>query len=73
MYLREVGRSIVAVHGVLLHVPVTANVVQSSAGLPWHHSDPFDRLLVAQAIELGLHLVTRDAVFSTYGVSVIDA
>ena len=56
-----------------LHVAVTATVAQTSARLPWHHSDPFDRLLIAQALELGLHVVTRDAVFRAYGVAVIDA
>ncbi len=56
-----------------LHVAVTATVAQESARLPWHHNDPFDRLLIAQAMELGLQLVTRDAVFGAYGVPVIVA
>ena len=38
------------------------------ARLPFHHRDPFDRLLVAQAIEEELTLVTADAVFAQYGV-----
>jgi PIN domain nuclease of toxin-antitoxin system len=41
--------------------------------LPWHHRDPFDRLLVAQAAEDGYTLVTRDPVLSAYGVSVLRA
>jgi PIN domain nuclease of toxin-antitoxin system len=41
--------------------------------LPWHHKDPFDRLLIAQALEEGLTIVTRDALFSAYGVSVLAA
>lgn len=41
--------------------------------LPWHHRDPFDRLLVAQALEEGFTVVTRDAVFSAYGVAVLAA
>jgi PIN domain nuclease of toxin-antitoxin system len=36
--------------------------------LPWHHRDPFDRLLVAQALEEELALVSRDPVFAQYGV-----
>ena len=36
--------------------------------LPWHHRDPFDRMLVAQAIEEDLPLVSRDPVFEKYGV-----
>jgi PIN domain nuclease of toxin-antitoxin system len=42
-------------------------------GLPWLHRDPFDRLLVAQALEESYTLVTRDDAFKSYGVSVIEA
>lgn len=38
------------------------------ARLPFHHRDPFDRLLVAQAIEEELAVVTADPVFAQYGV-----
>jgi PIN domain nuclease of toxin-antitoxin system len=41
--------------------------------LPWHHRDPFDRLLVAQALEDGYTIVTRDGVLSAYGVPVLEA
>jgi PIN domain nuclease of toxin-antitoxin system len=40
-------------------------------GLPFHHRDPFDRLLVAQARLEQLPLVTADAVFGRYGVRTI--
>jgi PIN domain nuclease of toxin-antitoxin system len=39
--------------------------------LPWHHRDPFDRLLIAQALEHGYTIVTRDAAFASYGVPVL--
>lgn len=39
--------------------------------LPWHHRDPFDRLLAAQALAEGYPLVTRDRVFRKYGVKVV--
>lgn len=39
--------------------------------LPWHHRDPFDRLLIAQSMTEGLTLVTRDAVLAGYGVTLI--
>ena len=55
-----------------LQIPVTAIVAQASARLPWHHTDPFDRLLVAQAMEHGLRIATRDATFGTYGVAVLE-
>ena len=38
------------------------------ATLPFHHRDPFDRLLVAQALEEELAIVTADPVFTKYGV-----
>lgn len=39
--------------------------------LPMHHRDPFDRLLIAQAKEEGLTLVTRDGAFKAYGVATV--
>ena len=36
--------------------------------LPLHHRDPFDRLLAAQALELGIPIVSRDTIFDRYGV-----
>ncbi len=36
--------------------------------LPWYHRDPFDRLLIAQAIEERLALVSKDAMIENYGV-----
>ena len=40
-------------------------------GLPWHHRDPFDRLLVAQALESGFSIVTHDREFAAYGVPIV--
>lgn len=39
--------------------------------LPWHHRDPFDRLLVAHAIEQGMTLATHDDAITAYDVSVL--
>ncbi|HUP53406.1 MAG TPA: type II toxin-antitoxin system VapC family toxin [Longimicrobiales bacterium] len=41
--------------------------------LPWHHRDPFDRLLVSQALADTLTVVTRDRIFDAYGVRVLRA
>jgi PIN domain nuclease of toxin-antitoxin system len=38
------------------------------ASLPFHHRDPFDRLLAAQALEEQCPVVTADRVFRRYGV-----
>lgn len=39
--------------------------------LPRHHQDPFDRMLIAQAISEPLHLLTHDKNVSLYGESII--
>ena len=39
--------------------------------LPFHHQDPFDRLLVAQALSERLPIVTRDREIRKYGVEVV--
>lgn len=38
------------------------------ASLPAHHPDPFDRILIAQAVEEGMTLLTEDRVFEKYEV-----
>jgi PIN domain nuclease of toxin-antitoxin system len=38
------------------------------ARLPFHHRDPFDRLLAAQALEEGLTIASADAIFRRYRV-----
>lgn len=52
---------------------VTVDPVARSLSLPALHEDPFDRLLVAQAIEEGLVLVTRDEVIRDYPLTVMRA
>jgi PIN domain nuclease of toxin-antitoxin system len=52
---------------------ITARHAVAAARLPQHHSDPFDRMLVAQARLEGLTLVTRDPVFDNYSVAVLKA
>lgn len=41
--------------------------------LPWHHRDPFDRLLIAHALDASCTIVTADAIFAAYGVPVLAA
>jgi PIN domain nuclease of toxin-antitoxin system len=41
-------------------------------GLPWHHTDPFDRMILAQALAESIPIVTSDKVFGRYeGIRVI--
>lgn len=43
------------------------------AKLPVHHRDPFDRLLIAQALTDNLTIVTADPRFAQYGVPILAA
>lgn len=52
----------------LLALPVTAEHAAAVEDLPWHHRDPFDRLLVAQAAVEGATLVTADRQLDSYDV-----
>lgn len=52
-------------------MPVTAEHAERVEHLPWHHRDPFDRLLVAQAALEDRALVSADARMSAYGVEVV--
>ena len=52
-------------------LPVKADHVLRIESLPIHHSDPFDRMLIAQGIEEKLPLVTADRIFARYPVEVI--
>lgn len=42
------------------------------ANLPWHHRDPFDRLLIAQAQSLPAYLLTTDTVLNQYSELVVQ-
>ena len=45
--------------------------IRALASLPEIHKDPFDRILVAQALADGLTLVSKDRLFASYGVPVL--
>ena len=50
-------------------LPVTWEDMGRVEMLPLHHGDPFDRLMIVQAMRLGLHAVTPDEVWDDYGIS----
>jgi PIN domain nuclease of toxin-antitoxin system len=50
-------------------LPITVEVADAQIQLPYHHRDPFDRLLAAQALVGELILVSSDPVFDRYGVN----
>lgn len=47
-------------------LPVASSHSYAVARMPWHHRDPFDRLLVAQAQSLPAYLLTTDSVLEQY-------
>jgi PIN domain nuclease of toxin-antitoxin system len=58
---------IAAAHG-FTELPISIRHGQIAGSLPGIHKDPFDRILVAQAITEDMAIVSRDAVLGAYGV-----
>ena len=54
-------------------LPIRFEHAVSAGDLPAHHRDPFDRMLIAQAMVEGLTIMTRDPSFRAYGVPLLRA
>jgi len=54
-----------------MHLPVTAVHAAGVGALELHHNDPFDRLLIAQALAEPLKLLTADGVLTQYSDVVV--
>ena len=52
-------------------LPIRTSHLRALAKLGEHHRDPFDRLLIAQALAEGFAVVTKDEAIGRYGVTVI--
>ena len=52
-------------------LPISLSHVLKLESLPMRHRDPFDRILVAQALEEGIPLLTRDRMLGAYGVEIL--
>jgi PIN domain nuclease of toxin-antitoxin system len=52
-------------------LPITIEHACATATLPWHHKDPFDRMLLAQAITEPLRLMTADPQLEPYSDLII--
>jgi PIN domain nuclease of toxin-antitoxin system len=50
-------------------LPITVEYADAQASLPKHHSDPFDRLIVAQALVEGVSVISADARMDAYGIT----
>jgi PIN domain nuclease of toxin-antitoxin system len=54
-------------------LPISLTDAERAGRLPPHHRDPFDRMLVAQAMRLDALIVSRDDAFAPYGLEVLPA
>jgi len=54
-----------------VELPVRIRDTIRLRSLPAHHRDPFDRMLIAQALEHGFTLVTRDPAFRPYPIATL--
>jgi PIN domain nuclease of toxin-antitoxin system len=50
-------------------LPITVAYADVQAGLPRNHGDPFDRLLVAQAMVEGIPIISADAMLDACGIT----
>ncbi len=55
----------------LILMPIGAPHALAVAGLPDHHRDPFDRMLIAQTLVEGMTLVSSDPKFAPYSVPIL--
>ena len=49
-------------------LPITVADATRAGALPGHHRDPFDRMLIAQALSRNLDLISNESFFDRYGV-----
>src|SRR5688572_16859242 len=52
-------------------MPIEPRHLAAVSKLPFHHRDPFDRLLIAQAQVAGATVVTSDGAFAAYGIPLL--
>jgi PIN domain nuclease of toxin-antitoxin system len=50
-------------------LPITVEYAERQVQLPLHHKDPFDRMMIAQALVDGIPIVSVDMAFDPYGVT----
>ena len=70
------GSDIAVVHDLIqalgvTFVPIQRSHILQAASLPHHHSDPFDRILIAQAMQQTAPILTADSVIPNYAVETI--
>lgn len=55
----------------LLLLPITPDHILTNTNLPFHHRDPFDRLIIAQAKREGFTIISKDQEFEKYDISLM--
>lgn len=53
----------------LLYLDITLDHIDVVVSLPFHHRDPFDRMIIAQALQEDLAVITKDTVFERYDIN----
>jgi PIN domain nuclease of toxin-antitoxin system len=54
-------------------LPFSLNHALTAETLPWHHRDPFDRMLIAQSLSEKMPIISCDEQFIPYNISLIRA
>ena len=52
-------------------LPIIPEHILTNTTLPFHHRDPFDRLIIAQAKREGYTIISKDAEFDKYDVNLV--
>ena len=52
-------------------LPIRYEHILALESLPHHHGDPFDRLLIAQALTESLPILSADRIFASYGIKLV--
>jgi PIN domain nuclease of toxin-antitoxin system len=52
-------------------LPVEMEPTFILSALPFHHKDPFDRMIIAQAQQLNIPIIGKDEIFKSYAISLI--
>ena len=52
-------------------LPITPQHIVKNSDLEFHHQDPFDRLIIAQAIVEGLKVISKDQYFKNYDIEIV--
>jgi PIN domain nuclease of toxin-antitoxin system len=50
-------------------LPISLDAISMIETLPLHHNDPFDRLLVAQCLDMKIPIISADAILTKYRVT----